>query len=141
MLPFPDASFDAVLIVTVLCFLANPQALLREAHRVMRPGGRLIIGELGRYSTWALRRRIRGILGDPIWSQARFRTPKDLQTLLKAAKFEQPVARGAVFYPPIHGAALLRAIHGLENLGRRLCPWAGAFLAVRGLKGRNASNG
>ena len=65
LLPFPDTSFDAVLIVTVLCFLGNPQALLNEAHPVLRPGGRLIVGELGRYSSWAFSRRIRGMLGDP----------------------------------------------------------------------------
>jgi ubiquinone/menaquinone biosynthesis C-methylase UbiE len=134
MLPFANASFDAVLIVTVLCFLSNPQALLQEAHRVLRPGGRLVIGELGRYSTWALRRRIRGMLGDPIWRHARFHSPKNLRVLLKAANFENPVVRGAVLYPPFHHATFLRAMHALENLGRRLCPWAGAFLAARGSK-------
>ena len=134
ILPFRNAIFDAVLIVTVLCFLRNPQALLDEAHRVLRPGGRLLIGELGRYSTWAFHRRIRGMLGDPIWSEAHFYSPKDLQTLFKMAGFEQPVVQGAVFYPPIHRATVLQAIHPIETLGRWLCPWAAAFLLVRGFK-------
>jgi ubiquinone/menaquinone biosynthesis C-methylase UbiE len=133
-LPFPDASFDVVLIVTVLCFASNPQALLNEAHRVLRIGGRIIVGELGRYSIWAFRRRIKGILGDPIWSQARFHSPKDLQDLLKTTRFENPGVRGAVFYPPVHRAGLLRALHVLERPGRRLCPWAGAFLVVTASK-------
>jgi SAM-dependent methyltransferase len=134
MLPFPSDSFDAVLIVTVLCFLPNPQALLQEAHRVLRPGGRLVIGELGRYSTWALRRRIRGMLGDPIWKDARFHSPRNLRVLLKGADFDNPIVRGAVFYPPLHHATFLGAIHAFENPGRLLCPWAGAFLAARGSK-------
>jgi SAM-dependent methyltransferase len=43
-LPFGDASFDFVLMVTVLCFLADPFRALGEATRVLKPGGRLIIG-------------------------------------------------------------------------------------------------
>jgi ubiquinone/menaquinone biosynthesis C-methylase UbiE len=134
MLPFPDASFDVVLIVTVLCFTSNPQALLNEAHRVLRVGGRIIVGELGRYSIWAFRRRIKGILGDPVWSQARFHSPKDLRDVVKATRFENPVVRGAVFYPPVHRTGFLRALRLLERPGRRLCPWAGAFLVVTASK-------
>jgi len=43
-LPFEDASFDFVLMVTVLCFLADPFQALCEATRVLKPRGRLIIG-------------------------------------------------------------------------------------------------
>jgi ubiquinone/menaquinone biosynthesis C-methylase UbiE len=43
-LPFGDASFDFVLMVTVLCFLADPFRALCEATRVLKPRGRLIIG-------------------------------------------------------------------------------------------------
>jgi hypothetical protein len=74
------------------------------------------------------------MLGDPIWSQARFHSPKDLEGLLKTARFDDLVVRGAVFYPPVHNAALLRMFHAFEPPGRRLSPWAGAFLAVRGSK-------
>ena len=43
-LPFEDESFDFILMVTVLCFLADPFRALREATRVLRAPGRLIIG-------------------------------------------------------------------------------------------------
>ena len=43
-LPFEDGSFDFVLMVTVLCFLADPFRALCEANRVLKPRGRLIIG-------------------------------------------------------------------------------------------------
>jgi ubiquinone/menaquinone biosynthesis C-methylase UbiE len=59
-LPFRSARFDAVISVTVLCFAAEPAALLAEAYRVLRPGGRIVLGELGRYSPWALTRRLKG---------------------------------------------------------------------------------
>ncbi len=43
-LPLENGSFDFVLMVTVLCFLADPFRALREATRVLKPRGRLIIG-------------------------------------------------------------------------------------------------
>lgn len=38
-LPFPDASFDAVLAHAVIYHLSDPQAALAEIRRVLRPGG------------------------------------------------------------------------------------------------------
>ncbi len=49
-LPFDDASFDVVLAVTVLCFVPEATTAVREMARVLVPGGRLLLGELGRYS-------------------------------------------------------------------------------------------
>lgn len=46
-LPFPAASFDAVLFVRVLAHLARPEAALAEARRVLRPGGRVVVASHG----------------------------------------------------------------------------------------------
>ncbi len=43
-LPFKELAFDFILLVTVLCFLAEPLGALQEATRVLKPQGRLIIG-------------------------------------------------------------------------------------------------
>ena len=42
-LPFGDGSFDAVLCANSFHHYPNPGAFLREAHRVLRPGGKLIL--------------------------------------------------------------------------------------------------
>jgi SAM-dependent methyltransferase len=43
-LPLADASMDVVFSHDVLELLPDPDALLEEAHRVLRPGGRLVLG-------------------------------------------------------------------------------------------------
>ena len=51
-LPYPDGTFDGAYLVAVLGEVPDQHAALRELERVLKPGGRLVVGEL---------------LGDPHW--------------------------------------------------------------------------
>lgn len=44
-LPFPDARFDAVVCTLGLCTIPLPGMAVREAARVLKPGGRLLLLE------------------------------------------------------------------------------------------------
>jgi ubiquinone/menaquinone biosynthesis C-methylase UbiE len=60
-LPYPDDSFDGAFLVTVLGEIPDQQLALNELQRVLRPGARLVVGELFGDPHWvspgALRRR------------------------------------------------------------------------------------
>ena len=97
--------------------------------RVLKPGGRLVIGELGRYFSWAAWRRLRDWLGHATWRAARFRTARELCGLATNAGL---AVRAAVFYPPIAPAAAALALLDAW-LGRRFVT-SGAFLALLATK-------
>jgi ubiquinone/menaquinone biosynthesis C-methylase UbiE len=45
-MPYEDATYDAAYLTTVLGEIPDQDAALRELARVLRPGGRLVVGEL-----------------------------------------------------------------------------------------------
>jgi len=98
-LPFPDGSFDVVVIVTVLCLLVDRAGAVREAARVLRPGGRLVIGDLGRWSAWAARRQVKAWLGSRLWQSAHFSTAPGLSRVVQSAGLVVEAVRGSVYYP------------------------------------------
>jgi 2-polyprenyl-3-methyl-5-hydroxy-6-metoxy-1,4-benzoquinol methylase len=57
-LALPDNSFDAVFCHTVLHFTPDPQAMIKEIHRVLKPGGEAILMTLNRRSWMNLLRKV-----------------------------------------------------------------------------------
>jgi len=127
-LPFGASSFDLAAAVTVLCFIPDATRTFTEASRVIHHGGRLVIGELGRYSTWAMQRRLRAWLGNELWRRARFRSSGELRRVALAAGFDPIAVRGAVYYPRSGIAA--RAMRKVDRALGRLTTVGAAFVAL-----------
>ena len=45
-LPYPSSCFDAACLITVLGEIPDPEAALGEVRRVLKPAGRLVVGEI-----------------------------------------------------------------------------------------------
>jgi SAM-dependent methyltransferase len=131
VLPFEAESFDLVTAITVLCFAREPERAVAEMARILRPGGKLLIGELGKISPWALWRRLRGSFGHATWRRARFRTAAELRGLATRAGLDVRSVRAAVFYPPCGAAALFAP---LDRWFGRWIVTGGAFLVLLATK-------
>lgn len=126
-LPFPEAAYDVVVCFTVLEFVARPEDVITEAWRVLKPGGRLLIGFLNRLSPWAVARRGRGV-----FAQARFYTHWEMLrlagTLLQASQIKWT---GVIYFPPRLGGKGLRFAGTLDFLGRYIAKPFGAIIILR----------
>lgn len=85
-LPFNDGSFDTVLMVTTVCFVDDLVGALREANRVLRPGGRFVAGYVDRDSPLGERYEERKE-ENPFYRDATFVSTEEIDDALTAAGF------------------------------------------------------
>jgi ubiquinone/menaquinone biosynthesis C-methylase UbiE len=83
-LPFPEASFHGAVLFTTLEFVRHPARALREALRVVRPGGWVAVGFLHALSAWVALYRYQADRGVKLWGAAQFFTREDVERLIGA---------------------------------------------------------
>lgn len=93
--------FDLATMILGLEFVAEPGRALQEAHRVLKPGGRLVVAILDRSGLWTLWRRLKRRFVPSIWREARFLAVHFLPLLARgrAGWLEQWEAIGARWMP------------------------------------------
>jgi SAM-dependent methyltransferase len=114
-LPFPDLSFDRVLLVHGLEAADDARAMLREVWRVLRDDGRLLVVAPNRRGLWAHMESTPFGHGQPY-------SPGQIGRLLAQSMFRVERRDQALFLPPISARLVLRSARVWEDGGRYLAP-------------------
>lgn len=124
-LPFSDRHFDLVFSVTAFEFFRSPGKAAEEMVRVCRPGGRVLVSVLNKWSIWTVRRRIMTLFRETIFTECRFYSFRELRRLFG------PVEWGtAVFAPPALPKQLIPFFEKAEPGLQRIAKPFGAYLVV-----------
>jgi len=93
-LPFKSGQFGVVFVIVTLCFADDAEGLLREAARVTRPEGGIVLGIVPAESPWGKAYAARGKAGHPFYSEATFFTLEEVKDLARAVglQFERSVS-------------------------------------------------
>jgi len=107
-LPFKDSVFNYVLIIVTLCFAKNPRKVLKEAKRVLKNNGKIIIGIVNKDSFLGrFYRKKKSIF----YEKAHFFTVKDVVDLLKASGFDRVATLQTLFNLP----ANMKSVHKVRK--------------------------
>ena len=121
-LPFPDESFDRILLVHAVESSESVRAMLREVWRVLASSGRLLVVAPNRRGLWARIENNPFAHGHPY-------SESQLSRLLRDSLFSPESASMALYVPPSRLRLTLRAAGAWEKVGRRWgLPFAGVIL-------------
>ncbi|MCC6179848.1 MAG: methyltransferase domain-containing protein [Chloroflexi bacterium] len=121
-LPFRDGAVGLVLFVTTLCFVADPLNVLREAARVLGPGGAIVLGIIPADGPWGRHYRQLAAEGHAYYREAHFFTRPELAALLSQAGLRLTRARSALRWSPTEPPSTELAREGDDDMA--------GFLAV-----------
>lgn len=132
-LPILSDCIDVVVLPHTLDFSADPRQVLREVERILIPEGRVVISGFNPLSLWGARRVFRRMRNRQPW-KAHFISTHRLQDWLSLLGFDVEQVELRLYRPPTQQVALMRSLNGMERLGQRFWPWAGATYIIRAVK-------
>jgi ubiquinone/menaquinone biosynthesis C-methylase UbiE len=95
-LPFNDKTFDFILMVTTICFVDDLVKSLKEAYRVLKTDGFIIVGFVDKESELGKQYQLKKE-ESKFYRNATFYTVKETITLLRETNFTDVVIKQTVF--------------------------------------------
>lgn len=138
-LPFESQSLDLLLLPHVLEFSANPHQVLREAERILRPEGRLVLAGFNPRSLWGLARALQGGERGYPWN-GNFLNISRVKDWMALLGLEVAAGSMCCYRPPVNRESWLRRMRFMEPAGDRWWAMGGGvyFLqAVKRVQGMN----
>jgi ubiquinone/menaquinone biosynthesis C-methylase UbiE len=99
-LPFVDSFFGAVFIIVTLCFVDEPLKVLKEASRVLKEDGAVILGLILKESPWASFYKIKGDAGNVFYRIAKFYSLEELKAFVEKAGLKIVEVSSTMFQSP-----------------------------------------
>ena len=131
-LPFAPESLDLLLLPHLLEFSEEPHQILREAERVLRPEGQLIVTGFNPVSLWGVRKMFTRARSAP-WN-AEFVSVLRVKDWLKLLAFDLRGGRFGCYKPPVESEKWLTRFDFLDRLGEHWWPVAGAVYVMQAKK-------
>ena len=138
-LPFPSDSIDILVLQHSLDISVHPHRVLREAERVLRPGGRLLLFGFNPNSFWGLRRLVSMPLDGLFPWTARFMRRTQIEDWCRLLNLLPEMSRHAVYSLPVAKKAIRRIFKSIEHhFANHEWP-VGAVYCLRAKKERDAN--
>jgi ubiquinone/menaquinone biosynthesis C-methylase UbiE len=99
-LPFPDKCFGTIFIIVTLCFVDEPIKVLKEASRVLKDDGYIILGLILKESPWANFYMRKGSSGNIFYKVAKFYSLNELETMLQQTNLKITETSSTIFQVP-----------------------------------------
>jgi SAM-dependent methyltransferase len=84
---FEEESFGTVFLIVTLCFLDFPLDVLKEANRILIPGGKIVLGLVLKESPWGQFYQVKKAQGHRFYKYATFYSCDEIVRLLVQAGF------------------------------------------------------